>query len=65
MAIKVIERGEIPKEVRCNYCDSLLTYTNSDVSSNISSSISSKHIVCPVCEHKIILEAVKNPNNFR
>lgn len=59
MAIKVIERGEIPKEVRCNYCNSLLTYIDSDVSNVISSTTPSKHIVCPVCEHKIILEAVR------
>lgn len=62
--IKIIKTGTI-KEVMCQKCGALLSYdekedvkTNS-VDSDFGPIYIGKHITCPQCKNKIMLEAVR------
>lgn len=66
--IKILKRGT-RKEVTCESCDSILSYDEEDIVTLETNDVKyygqffskrkESHIVCPVCNKKIILEATR------
>lgn len=62
--IKIIKTGTI-KEVMCQKCGALLSYDEKEdvktdsVDSDFGPIYIDKHITCPQCKNKIMLEAVR------
>ena len=50
--VRVIKYGR--RKIKCENCDSLLEYTQSDVKSLEGSFTYAKYIECPVCENAIL-----------
>ena len=51
--VRVIKYGR--RKIKCENCDSLLEYTQSDVKSLEGSFTYAKYIECPVCEKRNII----------